>query len=86
MTDRRVVVLGASGFVGSAVCDRATAQGLDVARLSSTDVNLMSSGASSILASLLRDGDTICLLYTSPSCTRRPSPQPAALARSRPTC
>lgn len=59
MSDRRVVVLGASGFVGSRVCALAGTQGLDVVGLSSKDVNLMSSGAASILASLLRDGDTI---------------------------
>lgn len=59
MSERRVVVLGASGFVGSRVCALAGTQGLDVVGLSSKDVNLMSSAAASILASLLRGGDTI---------------------------
>ncbi len=57
--DGRLVVLGATGFVGSHVIERARRAGIAVVELSSRDVDLTSSSSSVALAALLKDGDTV---------------------------
>ncbi len=55
----RLVVLGASGFVGSHVIRLAEQEGWNVLALASRDVDLTSAGAADQLASTILDGDTI---------------------------
>lgn len=55
----RLVVLGATGFVGSHVVERASAAGWEVVALSSRDVDLVDPTGSLALAAVLQDGDTI---------------------------
>ena len=57
--DGRLVVLGATGFVGGNVVSRARALGWDVLGLSSKDIDLTSPDSSDTLSKLLRDGDTV---------------------------
>jgi UDP-glucose 4-epimerase len=57
--DGRLVVLGATGFVGGHVADRARELGWEVLGLSSKDLDLTSSSGAEILSEMLRDGDTI---------------------------
>lgn len=59
MSSNRVVVLGASGFIGSHVVLRAEASGRDVVGLSSTDIDLSAAESVEILKSILRSGDTV---------------------------
>ena len=59
MSSNRVVVLGASGFIGSHVVLRAEAIGRDVVGLSSSDIDLSAAESVEILASILRSGDTV---------------------------
>lgn len=53
------MVLGASGFVGSHAVARAETDGLEVVRLSSTDIDLTSPASVAALASRLQPGDTV---------------------------
>jgi len=55
----RLVVLGASGFVGSHVVSLAREEGWEAIALASKDVELTSAQASEQLAALIVDGDTI---------------------------
>jgi nucleoside-diphosphate-sugar epimerase len=55
----RLIVLGATGFVGGNVVARAQALGWDVLGLSSKDIDLTSPDSSATLSKLLRDGDTV---------------------------
>lgn len=57
--DGRLVVLGATGFVGRHVADRARELGWEVLGLSSKDLDLTSPRGSEILSGIFRDGDTI---------------------------
>jgi len=57
--DRRLVVLGATGFVGGHVADRARKLGWEVLGLSSNDLDLTSPGGSEMLSAILHDGDTV---------------------------
>ncbi len=59
MSSKRVVVLGASGFIGSHVVSQAEARGLEVVGLSSRDLDLMAPESIGILTSVLRAGDTV---------------------------
>lgn len=59
MNSRRVVVTGASGFIGSHVVSQAESRGLEVVGVSSRDLDLMAPESFGILASLLRAGDTV---------------------------
>jgi UDP-glucose 4-epimerase len=55
----RLVVLGASGFVGSYVANFAAEEGWQVVRLSSKDLDLTSPESPRRIPSVVRDGDTI---------------------------
>ena len=55
----RAVIVGASGFVGSATTERLKARGVNVLNLTSQDIDLLSDGAASKMASILRESDTI---------------------------
>ena len=55
----RLVVLGATGFVGSHVVARARRAGWAVVELSSRDVDLSDPSSSLALAAALEDGDTV---------------------------
>lgn len=54
---RRVVVLGAGGFVGGAIAQRLTALGIATLALTRKQMDLLAEGAGEKLASLLRDDD-----------------------------
>jgi UDP-glucose 4-epimerase len=55
----RIVVVGATGFVGSHVVERARRAGWDVVALSSRDIDLSDPASSLALAATLRAGDTV---------------------------
>jgi nucleoside-diphosphate-sugar epimerase len=55
----RLVVLGATGFVGSHVVERARSAGWEVVALSSRDVDLADAAGGAALAAIVRDGDTV---------------------------
>ena len=57
--DGRLVVLGATGFVGGHVADRARELGWEVLGLSSRDLDLTSLSGAEKLSKILRDGDTV---------------------------
>ncbi len=56
---RRVVVVGAGGFVGGAVAARARAGGMNVLGLGRADADLLTPDAADRLARLLRPGDAV---------------------------
>jgi nucleoside-diphosphate-sugar epimerase len=56
---RRVVVIGAGGFVGGAVADRLARDGIDTVRLTRREVDLLAANAVERLATHLLDGDSI---------------------------
>lgn len=56
---RRVVVIGAGGFVGGAVLARLRRDGLTVLGLARRDVDLLAPDAAERLAGLLRNGDCV---------------------------
>lgn len=63
----RAVVLGAGGFVGSAIARKLEAAGAETARLTRPDVDLQSEGAAETLAGLLREGDAlVCVSAIAP--------------------
>jgi nucleoside-diphosphate-sugar epimerase len=55
----RIVVLGATGFVGSHVVARARNAGCDVVALASSDIDLADPSSKQALAALLLSGDTV---------------------------
>ena len=57
--DGRLVVLGATGFVGRHVSDRARELRWEVLGLSSKDLDLTSPTGAETLSKILRDGDTV---------------------------
>jgi nucleoside-diphosphate-sugar epimerase len=57
--DGRLVVLGATGFVGGHVVGQARELGWEVLGLSSKDVDLTSLNGGEMLSAILRDGDTV---------------------------
>jgi nucleoside-diphosphate-sugar epimerase len=57
--DGRLVVLGATGFVGGHVVGCARGLGWEVLGLSSKDLDLMSLSGAEMLSGILRDGDTV---------------------------
>ena len=58
-TPKRVVVAGASGFVGGAMASRLERDGIDVLRVTRADVNFLAADAASRLKGILRTGDTL---------------------------
>lgn len=55
----RLVVLGATGFVGSHVVERATSAGWEVLAPSRREVDLADAAGGAALADIVRDGDTV---------------------------
>ena len=55
----RVVILGASGFLGAKIEEQARNKGWDVLGLSSSDIDLHESDAEQKLLKVLKDGDTL---------------------------
>ncbi len=55
----RVVILGASGFLGAKIEEQARDKGWDVLGLSSGDIDLQESNAEQKLLKVLKDGDTL---------------------------
>ena len=58
----RVVVIGAAGFVGAALCARLAEGGRPVVRLSRAEVDLLAPGAAERLAGLLAPGDAVAVV------------------------
>jgi len=56
---KRVVVIGARGFVGAAIADRLDSDGIDTVRLTRHEVDLLAPDGSDRLAAELRDGDSV---------------------------
>jgi nucleoside-diphosphate-sugar epimerase len=58
----RVVVIGAGGFVGSAIVQQLAQEGVPVEPLTRAEMNLLSSGAAESLATMLRPTDSVVLV------------------------
>ncbi|MBX3454242.1 NAD(P)-dependent oxidoreductase [Ferrovibrio sp.] len=58
----RVVVIGARGFIGRALCRRLTAAGMSHLPLTSAEIDLTKAEAGAALAGVLREGDAVVLL------------------------
>lgn len=56
---KRIVVIGASGFVGGAIAALAENKGVETLRLGSADIDLLGEKASDELADLTRDDDVV---------------------------
>src|SRR4051812_15940033 len=56
---KRVVVIGAGGFVGAAVADRLEHDGVNVLRLARANIDLMSAEAEEALKASLKAGDAV---------------------------
>jgi nucleoside-diphosphate-sugar epimerase len=56
---KRVIVIGAGGFIGSAIAQRLVAVGANTVELTRKDVDLLSADAASALAARLKPGDSI---------------------------
>ncbi|NKB57501.1 MAG: NAD-dependent epimerase/dehydratase family protein [Alphaproteobacteria bacterium] len=64
----RVVVLGAGGFVGGAAADRLASDNVEVARLGRKTVDLLTDGASDILAAQLDSQDALLVVSAHAPC------------------
>jgi UDP-glucose 4-epimerase len=60
-TPHRTVIIGANGFVGSAIDQRLQGQGAQVLSLGRAEVDLLAFDAGERLAALLQEGDTVVL-------------------------
>jgi UDP-glucose 4-epimerase len=58
----RVVVIGAGGFVGSAISGRLTSEGVDTLPLTRRELDLLTSDAAGRLTSLLRPTDSVVMV------------------------
>ena len=58
----RAVIVGAGGFVGSAIAGALTARGVDVHRLGRAQVDLLAKGAGETLAGQITPDDTVVLV------------------------
>ena len=58
----RVVLLGASGFVGQNLAKSLTQEGVDVLALASSDIDLCADGASEKLVAMLKPSDSLVIL------------------------
>lgn len=64
----RVVVIGATGFVGRAICRRLEAQAVPVLALGRGDIDLEAVGAADALAGHLRPGDSVVVISAKAPC------------------
>lgn len=65
---KRVVVMGAAGFVGSAICKELAANNIDHLALSRKQVDLFSSNAASDLQECLHEGDALVVVSAVAPC------------------
>jgi nucleoside-diphosphate-sugar epimerase len=65
---KRVVVIGAKGFVGAAVCRRLAAAGIDHVGLARREVDLQTADAAQKLAAHLRPGDAVVVAAARAPC------------------
>ncbi len=65
---QRVVVIGAKGFVGGAVCCRLTAAGIDHLGLGRREIDLKAADAAEKLATHLRPGDAVVVAAARAPC------------------
>src|SRR5207302_1549115 len=56
---KRVVVMGAGGFVGNAIATRLERDGVPVLRLGRRDLDLLAAGAAEKLAAMFEPGDVL---------------------------
>jgi UDP-glucose 4-epimerase len=56
---RRVIVVGAGGFVGSAICKRLAAGEIPILALTRKELDLLNSGAAAALQAMLRPDDSV---------------------------
>ena len=56
---KRVVVLGANGFIGGAICKKLTSTGVTILALGRSDIDLLKAGAAKELAEFLNTGDVL---------------------------
>ncbi len=59
LTPSRVVVIGAGGFLGSAIASRVANDGIEVCEIGREDVDLLAPDASTELQNLLKHGDSV---------------------------
>ena len=64
----RKVIIGAAGFVGSAISTELEQMGHEVVRVTRSDVDLAISGASEKLSRIISDGDTVVLAAAEAPC------------------
>ena len=62
ITPKRIVIIGASGFIGSALVTRFKQLQLNILALSSKDLNLIAEKSWTLLAKLLHSDDTVIIL------------------------
>ncbi|MEY3182117.1 MAG: hypothetical protein RLZ35_102 [Pseudomonadota bacterium] len=62
MSIKRIVVIGAFGFIGRALCQQLTTAGLTLEALGRQQVDLTQPGAGQTLAHLLKPSDTVVIL------------------------
>lgn len=65
---KRVVILGAKGFVGATTVNRLIKQGIDVVALGRDDLDLESADASTKLCSILRSDDALVVISAKAPC------------------
>ena len=58
----RVVIIGSSGFIGSAISNQLTAQGLPVLGLTRREVNLLGGDAVKTCKGFLKPGDSVVMV------------------------
>jgi len=64
----RIVIVGAGGFVGSAIATAAKKRGYEVLSLGRTDVDLMADGSGEKLQARLQTGDTVVFVSAKAPC------------------
>lgn len=64
----RIVVVGASGFIGSSIAQQLSAEGYEVTRVTRRDVDLVSVDAPLVIRSLVKDDDMIVFAAADAPC------------------